>query len=164
MRSAITIQPLRNGDEVAAFNLLRSTVRSVNRRDYNNGQIEAWAPAEISEAELELNLQRIRTNKPFVAILDNTVVGFADIQADGYIDQFFCSMNHQGQGIGKALMKTLLEKARAEKIPTIYSDVSITAKPFFLRFGFTVKKRQEVCVRSQILVNFRMVMNIGSKG
>ncbi|MGL5364343.1 MAG: GNAT family N-acetyltransferase, partial [Plesiomonas shigelloides] len=37
-----------------------------------------------------------------------------------------------------------------------YSHVSITAKPFFERFGFRVVKKQQVAINGQVLTNFLM--------
>lgn len=162
MKHDLIIRYLRDGEEFEAFNLLRATIRSVNCKDYDENQIDAWAPKEVSKSELHSNLGKIRRNKPFVATVNNKILGFADLQADGYIDQFFCCSEHQGQGIGRALMAALLEKAKAEDIKSIYSNVSVTAKPFFSRFGFKVVKRQKVSLRSQVLVNYRMVMRIGN--
>lgn len=93
---------------------------------------------------------------PFIAELSGKLVGFADLQSDGYIDHFFCHLDHQGQGVGSALMKTLIQTANAKGLGKMYSHVSITAKPFFEHFGFLSLKTQEVEVRGEILTNFVM--------
>jgi hypothetical protein len=40
----------------------------------------------------------MRRNRPFVAERLGEIVGFADVQADGYIDQFFVVPEVAGQG------------------------------------------------------------------
>ena len=41
-------------------------------------------------------------------------------------------------------------------VPYLYSEVSITARPFFERMGFKVIKHQEVEVKGQHLTNYVM--------
>ncbi len=92
---------------------------------------------------------------PFVAEIDGKIVGFADIQDDGYIDHFFCHNEFQGQGVGTMLMECLKIKIKSKEksISRIYSHVSITAKPFFEKFGFNVVKQQSMKIGDQALPN-----------
>ena len=93
-----------------------------------------------------------------MAVLDGEVIGYADIQKDGYIDHFYVSGNFQSSGVGKALMITLLtQRLDAKKA---YSNVSITAKPFFEKYGFKVVKENVVHIRDIGLVNFTMERNL----
>jgi putative acetyltransferase len=78
------------------------------------------------------------------------------LQANGLIDHFFCHHNYQGQGVGKALMNHVLDIGKQQGINRFFSEVSITAKPFYEHFGFEVAKAQEVEIRGQILRNFVM--------
>ena len=41
-------------------------------------------------------------------------------------------------------------------ISRLYSEVSITARPFYERMGFKVVKEQQVEMRGQVLTNFVM--------
>ncbi len=36
---------------------------------------------------------------PFVAEIDNIIVGYIDLQSNGLIDHFFCHYEYQGQGV-----------------------------------------------------------------
>jgi putative acetyltransferase len=72
-------------------------------------------------------------------------VGYADLQSSGLIDHFFVHGKYQSMGVGGALMNAILEKEHS--MTKLYSHVSITAKPFFQHYGFTVKKVQEVEIR-----------------
>ena len=43
--------------------------------------------------------------KPFVAEIEGQIVGYADLQEDGYIDHFFVSGSMARRGVGSALMR-----------------------------------------------------------
>ncbi len=129
------------------------TIHNVNRHDYSLKQVLAWAPTENTPKNWP---ERIRLMDPFIAEVSGKLVGFADLQNDGYIDHFFCHLNHQGQGIGTALMQTLIQAAEINDVDRMYSHVSITARPFFEHFGFSVVKAQEVEIRGEVLTSYVM--------
>lgn len=149
----LTIREFQKGDESCLREIFFNTVRHVNIKDYSALQVKAWAPDHYDESEW---YKRINAIKPFIAILDSEIVGYADVQDDGYIDHFFCHWNHQGKGIGKALMQKLILTGQQNGSARLYSHASITAKPFFENFGFQMIKEQQVNIRGQVLTNFIM--------
>lgn len=148
-----TIRAFQQGDESALRNIFFNTVRQINSNDYSAAQVQAWAPDNYDASAWS---ERISAIKPFVAVLADKVVGYADVQADGYIDHFFCHWQYQGKGIGKALMTKLILTGQQQGITRLYAHASITAKPFFQHYGFTEVKRQQVPIRGQVLTNFVM--------
>ncbi|WP_144212758.1 GNAT family N-acetyltransferase [Shewanella donghaensis] len=151
----ITIRTFTHADIKELWQLKFDTIRSVNLRHYTDEQVKAWAPSEYDEAAWA---KRVTQIAPFIAEVDGIIAGFADMQSDGYIDHFFCSHDYQGQGVGTRLMKTILTQAKQAQLISLYSDVSITAKPFFESFGFDVEKAQSIDVRGITLDNFKMRM------
>jgi putative acetyltransferase len=149
----LSIRKYQQGDEFELRELFFNTIRNVNIKDYSESQVQAWAPDIYDKSAWS---ERISSINPFVAVLGSEIVGYADVQNDGYIDHFFCHWNHQGKGIGKALMQVLIKVGEKEGISRFYSDVSITAKPFFEHFGFQIMKNQQVEVRGQVLTNYAM--------
>jgi putative acetyltransferase len=131
-----------------------NTVHKINIRDYSEEQVNVWAP-ETSLA-IKKWVEKFERTQPFVAIIDNTIVGFVEFESDGHIDCFYCHHEWMGYGVGSALMNTVDEKARQQKIQRIYADVSITARPFFEKRGFTVTQEQTILVRGVQLTNFKM--------
>ncbi|GAJ75286.1 putative acetyltransferase [Vibrio sp. JCM 18905] len=82
------------------------------------------------------------------------------------IDHFFCHHEYQGQGIGRDLMSFLFSQAKVQGgIERLYSEVSITARPFYEKMGgFTVKVQQRAEVRGgETLTNFMMEKYISLK-
>lgn len=147
------IRPYQFGEEPLLRELFYNTVHSVNQHDYDEAQRSAWAPAQYDENAWAM---RIMQSEPFVALHNDTIVGFADVQSDGYIDFFFCHQAYQGKGVGKALMQHLLKTGKRQGIKRFYANVSITAKPFFQHYGFVVVKQQQKKVRGVVLTNFLM--------
>jgi putative acetyltransferase len=148
------IRRFKDGEEEEIWKLFYNTIHNVNIYDYNKNQIDAWAPKDF---DINLAIKKFREIRPFVVILEGQIVGYADIQADGYIDHFFCHHEFQGQGVGRMLFSTLEMEAKDNGILTMYSNVSITARSFFEGMGFSVEKEQLVPIRGQELKNYRMV-------
>ena len=147
------IRPYQMGEEPLLRELFYHTVHNVNQRDYTLEQRNAWAPERFDENTWAL---RIMQSEPFVALDNDTIVGFADVQNDGYIDFFFCHHAYQGKGVGKALMQHIIKTGRRYGLKRFYADVSITAKPFFQHYGFVVVRQQQKEVRGVVLTNFLM--------
>ncbi|CAH1544208.1 GNAT family N-acetyltransferase [Vibrio rotiferianus] len=149
----LEIRRFESGDEETLRTLFYYTVRKICINDYTDAQVSAWAP-NIYVAE-DWN-KKIALLNPFVVLLDGQVVGYADLQPDGYVDHFFCHWQHQGKGVGTALMQQLIAEGARNFNHRLYANVSLTAKPFFERHGFIVAKQQSVDIRGQTLTNFLM--------
>lgn len=147
------IRSFRWGDEPALFGVYFSAIHDVTSRDYTPEQVEAWAPADLDTALWQRKMRAIR---PFVAEIRNEVVGYADVQPNGYIDHFFVSGAHQRRGIGAALMARIHEQAQSLGLAELTSDVSKTAEPFFARYGFDVVERRFPVLRGVTLQNALM--------
>ena len=88
----------------------------------------------------------------FVAIDDRTIVGFGDIEENGYLDRLFVRPDYQRMGIGTAICNKLEGAVQGN----VFTHASITAKPFFEKRGYKVIKGQTVKRRGVLLTNFVM--------
>ncbi|MFS1501550.1 GNAT family N-acetyltransferase [Vibrio splendidus] len=149
----VRIRNYRASDDKALWEIFFHTVRNVNVRDYSQQQVEAWAPSSFDFA---LWQKRMNGLQPFVAELDGCVVGYTDLQPSGLIDHFFCHHEYQGKGVGKALMEHVFTVGRVRGISRYFSEVSITARPFYEHLGFKVVNEQEVEMRGVKLTNYVM--------
>jgi nucleoside 2-deoxyribosyltransferase/GNAT superfamily N-acetyltransferase len=134
----LQIRPFVPEDVDALIGVFQSAVHETAARDYDAAQRAAWAPATPDRAAWQQRLQR---NQPFVALWRGEIAGFADLQADGLIDQFFVAAAQGGRGIGQALMDHLLGQARARGLAALHAEVSLSAEGFFARNGFVVLAR-----------------------
>jgi putative acetyltransferase len=62
----------------------------------------------------------------------------------------------QRQGVGSLLMEKIHEEALNGSLTRLYSNVSATAKPFFIAKGFDVVQEQMISIRGHDLLNFRV--------
>lgn len=138
--------------------LFRDTIRRVNCRDYSAAQIAAWASDDINPARWA-----DRFADRFVVVADEAgkQVGFADLEPDGHIDRLFVSADHQRQGIGRRLLATVVAEARRLGLARLYTEASITARPFFEAQGFSVLAPQVVACRGAEFINYRMERVLG---
>ncbi|PQJ49105.1 GNAT family N-acetyltransferase [Vibrio jasicida] len=156
----ITIRDFQEEDAPKLWALFFNTVRNVNRRDYTEQQVKAWAQEGFDS---QLWLKKMISIQPFVAVLDGVIVGYSDVQPSGLVDHFFCHHEHQGQGVGRALMTHVLEQAKAKGLTRIYSEVSVTARPFYEHMGFIVVNEQQIEVRGATLTNYVMERRLDKK-
>src|SRR5690606_31463775 len=136
-------------------------VYDIASRDYTAAQIEAWAQADRAP---EVWASRMRKLRPFVAEVEGEIVGYADIQPNGYIDHFFVSGAWPRRGVGTLLMSRIHDEARRLGISELTADVSKTAEPFFLRHGFQVMERRFPIRRGVTLQNALMRKDLLGRG
>jgi putative acetyltransferase len=146
------------GDLAGLIVLFRDTVRRINRRDYSQAQVMAWAPDEIDAQQWA---RRFGNKAVWVADLEGAPVGFVDVARDGQIDMLYVHADHQGRGIASRLLGTVEAGARAHGLLRLFTEASITARPFFERRGFRVLAPQRVVRWAQEFVNYRMDKQIG---
>lgn len=151
----IVIRAYQETDVPALANIFYHTIHTIHRRDYTEEQVNAWAPHDSAEnySGWQKKLAKV---KPYVAVVNETIVGFAEFETSGHIDCFYVHHEWQSKGIGSALMKAIIQKAEKQSISRIFAEVSITAKPFFEHKGFRVVKEQTVTLRGAELKNFVM--------
>jgi putative acetyltransferase len=149
----IALREFRPGDEPALRQVFESAIHGTARRDYSQRQVDTWAPREYDPDAWALRVQGIR---PFVALLDGDVAGYADVQPDGYVDHFYVAAEAGGQGVGGALMRGLFASADELGLAELTSHVSITAQPFFAHFGFEVVEHRVFEVRGVEMRNAAM--------
>lgn len=149
----MNIRRFQVGDAPALFRVYHSAIHLIACRDYSEEQIQAWAPANL---DAELWLRRMEGIRPFVALIEDEIVGYADVQSDGYIDHFFVSGHHPRRGIGAALMQRIHDEAGALDLQALSSDVSRTAEEFFRHYGFEVVDRREPMLRGVSIPNCLM--------
>ena len=149
----IEIRKYMSGEEERLWEIYYGAIRHICIRDYTDEQVKAWAPDEFDRDEWREN---IRSMNSYVAILEGEIVGYTDLQEDGYIDHFFVDFKTQRRGVGNKLMNTVIADAKLKGIDKLYSHVSKTAKDFYLAKGFKVVRENTATIRGVDLANFIM--------
>ena len=149
----ITLRSYQPDDAPALLALFRDTIRRVNTRDYSPTQVAAWASDDIDTVRWFG-----RFNGRFVPVAEEAgrPVGFAELEANGHIDRVYVSADHQRRGIGRRLLNALVAEAHQVGLTRLFTEASITARPFFEAQGFTTLAPQVVTCRGAEFVNYRM--------
>ena len=137
----MTLRPFRPEDLPAVLRLFRETVHTVNRADYSEAQVNAWAPAEPDQERWRAKLA---SEEAIVAKLDGEIVGFCSWTAEGCLDFLYVHHAHQRKGIATALYQAAEQTLKSKALARIHTQASTTAQPFFTRQGFQTVRHQTV--------------------
>lgn len=159
-KTDFALRPYRSADAAPLLDLFQDTIRRVNCRDYAPAQIAAWT----SQIELPVWTAKLDSRWCMVAELQSgQLAGFVDLEtarANGtlgvHLDRFYVAANQQRRGVGRALLAAAVKRAEELGMPRIYTEVSITARPFFLSQDFRVITDQLVFSRGAAFLNYRM--------
>lgn len=128
--------------------LFFQTVHTVNAKDYTKEQLNVWATGNV---DLSVWNNSFLEHYTLVALENNVIVGFGDIDNTGYLDRLFVHKDYQSQGIATALCDRL--EAGFDRVTT---HASITAKQFFMNRGYRLIKEQQVVRNGISLANYVM--------
>ncbi len=151
--STISIRPYRPSDTAELIELFREAVHAINIKHYSPEQVAVWAPNDIDEKKWEKNLSQ---NITFIAKIDDTIVGFADLTHEGVLKHLYIHKEYQGRFIALHLLKTIEQVVRDLGLSKITTECSITAKLPAERMGFKVVKEQTVNRKGIEFVNYLM--------
>lgn len=155
--NSIEIRLFEKQDAEQIARLFYQTVREVNINNYSIAQVKAWAPDDIYFRDwVSVCSERFT----YVADDNGTIAGFGELESNGHIDCFYCHKNYQRMGVGSRIYHAIQGKANELKIYRLYTEASITAKPFFLRMGFSIMKKQQVECRGESFINYAMEKHI----
>lgn len=151
----IKLRPYQSSDCKELSELFYNTVHTINRKDYTLEQLDAWADGHVDLAAWDASFLAHHT---VVAEEDGRLVGFGDMDQNGYLDRLYVHKDYQGRGIAKALCDCLENRGReVQKAGGCFTThASITARPFFERRGYQTVKEQQVERRGQKLTNYVM--------
>ncbi len=149
----LVIRPYESRDLNAILRIFFETVHTVNRRDYTEEQLDAWAPETPDRERWESFLTE---NATYVAEVAGMIVGFGDLTCGGYLHTLYVHREYQGRGIGSCLLSALETEARGRCLPALRTDASITARPFFERHGYRCLREDTPALRGVVLLRFRM--------
>lgn len=133
--------------------LFRQTIEKVASKDYSPQEIASWAEGDKYKDNW---LKRIDTHYYLLVKIENKLVGMASLDDKGYLDVIYVHNEYQGIGLATDLLTRMEAKAREDGHTYITSDVSITAKPFFLHKGYEVVNPQLVLCRGVVLRNYNV--------
>lgn len=156
-RQRILIREFALGDEPMLRAVFLSAVHTRTADFYSPAEGDAWAPRISDERPWFAAVAALR---PFVALVDGRVAGYADLQTSGLIDHFFVAAEYTRRGVGSALMQHIGDAASRRGIGELAAFVSLAAESFFSAHGFVLSRRQVVVRNGVALRNALMVRSL----
>lgn len=154
----VAIRPYSLSDAEDTMAIFLAAVNETAAADYSSEQIQAWARPEARELSTWHAAMHARNS--YVATVDGEPAGFSDVDPQGYIDMMFVAPRYLRLGVARRLLAHVESHARAERLTELTADVSITALPFFERYGFVVEAKQHPVMVGVRLTNYAMKKNL----
>ncbi|GMU18894.1 MAG: hypothetical protein AMXMBFR12_00860 [Candidatus Babeliales bacterium] len=154
--STITIRHFKSSDLSAVIQLFKEAVAAINIRHYTPEQIAVWT--DVDPARWQAKLENMIV---FVAVIDSTIVGFADMTREGYLDHLYVHKDYQARWVSLHLFKAIEKMAKELGLTKITTDCSITAKVPAERMGFKVVNEQIVEKKGVQFTNYHMEKKLG---
>ncbi|WP_414732922.1 GNAT family N-acetyltransferase [Acetobacterium carbinolicum] len=151
------IREYKSAECIFLAQLFYDTVHTVNSQDYTKEQLDVWATGTVDLSEWDRSFLEHTT---LVAVFDDLIVGFADMDRSGYLDRLYVHKDYQGKGIATALINELEKRTKEKHVVCFATDASITARPFFEKLGYTVQTENIVVRGGLPLTNFRMTKQV----
>jgi len=149
----ITITPYTDANATEITDLHHACVHAISPTIYSREQQEAWAH---TPPNYPYWVKRLALKKPFMAMVEATIVGFIELEDNGHIDCAYTHPAYQKRGVMSELFAYTQNLAEQKGIKRLYLEASIVAKPFFEKRGFKTLHRNEIKRNGQMIVNFSM--------
>ena len=130
--------------------LFYNTVHCINAKDYTEEQLNVWATGNIDIDEWNKSFLK---NYTVIVREKGIIIGFGDIDDEGYLNRLYVHKDYQGIGVATAICDRLEKKYEVEHIKT---HASISAKIFFEKRGYRVIKKQFIERGDVKLINYIM--------
>lgn len=146
----MNLRKYKSEDCQALAQLFYDTVHFVNAKDYTKEQLDVWATGTVDIKKWD---ESLTAHYSVVAVEDDRIVGFGDMDETGYLDRLYVRKDYQKRGIAAAICDELETAVSVVKYVT---HASITARPFFEKRGYHVVKEQQVERQGIFLTNYVM--------
>ena len=146
------IRRLKEEDAQAVSGLIITTIRISNIGDYQAELMEELVKTQTPEHVL----QRASWMHFYVAEEDGDIIGCGAIgpywgrEDESSLFSIFVHPDHQGKGIGRAIVETLEQDEFALRAKRIEIPASITGLPFYRRLGYDFKDGKEEIDEEQL--------------
>jgi N-acetylglutamate synthase-like GNAT family acetyltransferase len=147
------IRRYQKGEEEAIWDVYFRATHETNSRDYHPDLLHRWAPENKDMDEWR---ERLAEKKPLIAIIETKIAGMAELEESGFINYFYVHPGFQNRGIGSALLTKIESEAIGLGLSNLFADVSITAKSFFEKRGFSVTEARSNVILGHSAPNFSM--------
>lgn len=135
--------------------IFEQSILETCRKDYSQEQLHAW----IARVDFQRWQELFKSDLHFFLAEETSrfsPVGFTSVNSKGYLHSMFVHPSYQHQGVAKLLLCQVEKFVQAYQAPFLYSEVSLTAHPFFEKQRFITESLQTVFVNKVEINNFIM--------
>jgi putative acetyltransferase len=147
------VRRYHDDDLASVVRLFTETVHQVCLHDYTAEQVAAWAPQPPDLVRWRERLARLTL---WVADSGHGLLGFCGLGVEGHVDLLYTDHRFQRQGVARSLYQQVETEARSLGVRRLFTEASITARPFFASMGFGIIRGQMVESRGVIFKNYAM--------
>lgn len=137
----IVIRPYRSTDAAATLEIFIRAILGTARTEYTEAETRAWLGDEPRATTWDAERVSAGTR---IAERDGVVLGFTDLDDDGYIDRLFTLPAAARQGVAAALLADVIDLAQQRSLTRLTTHASRVARPVFERAGFVVDEVERV--------------------
>lgn len=137
----IIARRFRNGDAAAVAQVVATTLRTSNSKDYSVAYIEA----DVARLNAQFFINKAKETHFYVFIQDGRIVGTGAIGSywgsttEYSLFTIFALPSCQGQGLGRQIIETLEADDYFQQAERVEIPASITALGFYQHMGYTFK-------------------------
>lgn len=136
------------------WQIFEDTIRNICKKDYSSEQIEAWVSVVKDKARWK---EAMEEQYFLIAEEHGKVIGYGSLEDGYYIDFIYVHNDYIGSGVGGAIIQALEQEAIRQGVHQLEADVSITAEPFFKKFGFNNIQKNKITIKNIDIINYSMV-------
>lgn len=134
-------------------NLFHDAIHAIDPSIYTKAQQFVWRSTLPDYQSWKEHVQQKNT---WLAISNGNVMGFIIFMDEGYIDCLYVHPTFQCIGVATALYEHILLIAKQKKIKMLSVDASKVACHLFEKWGFLIKKINNIARDGEIITNFHM--------
>jgi len=156
-RGSIQLRPYEAADAAATWEVFHAAVRHTARARYSAAQVAAWAPDDV---DADRWARRRAAAWTLVAVIDEQVVGFADLTDAGELDMLYVHPDHAREGVATHLLTAVVTEAEHRGLSRVEVHASWVLQPLLERLGFVLDEDNPANrIGDQVLANARLHLN-----
>ena len=137
----IKVRRYGKGEAEALRKICIETTLLINIEEYGPELVQKWVKRLDDKKAWK---QHVRAKNPIVAVNDNQIVGFAELDSSGKIGALYSHHEWQQRGVGTALLDRIEVEAKLLGIERLRVESSLSASRFFQAKGFEPVRENEV--------------------
>ena len=155
----IVLRAYRPDDLEPIVRAFTDSVHVLARPFYDDAQRAAWAPEVADLDEWRVRLAAIDV---LVAEDRGALAGFIGYEPNGHVALIYTASHAARTGVASRLYARVESDWITAGVHRVFAEVSLSARPFFDRRGFTVEREERVERRGVFFTRFAMAKDLRS--